>query len=125
MAAGSDLRVEGLARAVRQLEGLGVDLADLRDAFSQIATDATPTYQRFTPVRTGRLRGDYRAARTKNRAVLYVGRASVPYARPINYGRPARGIQAADFVAKGDAIEGPKALAAIESSIDRLIRSMS
>lgn len=125
MAGQSSVRVEGLERAIRQLEGFGVALTDLKDAFAQIAREAIPTYQQRTPVRSGTLRGDYRAGRTKNRVVLYVGRASVPYARVINYGWPARNIRAADFVAKGDAIEGPKALAAIETSIDRLIRSMT
>lgn len=120
----SDIRIEGLSRAVRQLESFGVGLEDLRSAFARIASEAVPTYQRFTPVRSGRLRGDYRTARTKNRAVLYVGRAAVPYAKPINYGWPARNITGANFVAKGDAVEAPRALAAIEDDINRLIRSM-
>lgn len=124
MANGSDVRVEGLSAAVRQLAALGVDLEDLRAAFTRIASEAVPTYRRFTPVRSGRLRGDYRTARTQNRAVLYVGRASIPYARVINYGFAKRGIRAADFVAKGDQVETPKALDAIEADINRLIRSM-
>lgn len=124
MTTGSDIRVEGLSAAVRQLVALGVDLEDLRAAFTRIASEAVPTYQRFTPVRSGRLRGDYRTAQTKNRAVLYVGRASVPYARVINYGFPRRGISAANFVAKGDVVQAPKALDAIEADINRLIRSM-
>lgn len=125
MAAGVDIKVEGLSRVVRDLERLGVDLEDLRDAFSRIAREATPTYQRFTPVRSGALRGSYRPARTKNRAVLYVGRAAVPYARVINYGFPRRGIRAANFVALGDAVETPKALDAIEADINRLITARS
>jgi hypothetical protein len=124
MTNGSDVRIEGLAAVVRQLVALGVDLEDLRAAFTRIASEAVPTYQRFTPVRSGRLRGDYRTAQTQNRAVLYVGRASIPYARVINYGFPRRGIPAADFVAKGDVVETPKALAAIEDDINRLIRAM-
>lgn len=138
MATGSDIRVEGLSRAVRDLARLGVDLEDLRAAFARIAAEAVPTYQRFTPRRSGRLRGDYRTGRTANRAVLYVGRASVPYAAAINYGRGSsasswkhgrravgmRGTFAgANFVAKGDAVETPRALTAIEADIDRLIRA--
>lgn len=139
MATGSDVRVEGLSRAVRDLARLGVDLEDLRGAFSRIAVEAVPTYQRFTPRRSGRLRGDFRAARTANRAVLYVGRASVPYAKAINYGwgSGATGYRhgkranpnlrgsypGANFVAKGDAVETPRAWAAIEADIDRLIRA--
>lgn len=142
MATGSDIRVEGLSRAVRDLARLGVDLEDLRAAFSRIAAEAVPTYQRFTPRRSGRLRGDYRMGRTANRVVLYVGRASVPYAAAINYGWGSsasswkhgrrsvaragllRGTFAgADFVARGDAVETPRALTAIEADIDRLIRA--
>ena len=142
MATGSDVRVEGLSRAVRDLARLGVDLEDMRAAFTRIAADAVPTYQRYTPRRSGRLRGDYRTGRTANRAVLYVGRASVPYAAAINYGWGSsasswqhgrrsvaragrlRGTFAgANFVAKGDAAQTPRALAAIEADINRLIRA--
>ncbi|WP_051485549.1 hypothetical protein [Nocardioides sp. J54] len=124
MTNGSDVRVEGLAAAVRQLQALGVDLEDLRAAFTRIASEAVPTYQRFTPVRSGRLRGNYRASKTKNRVALLVGGGAVPYARVINYGWPKRNIAAADFVAKGDVVTTPKALEAIEADINRLIRSM-
>lgn len=122
--AGTDIRVHGLAAAVRELERLGVDLQDLKAAFAKIADEAVPNYQRFTPVRSGRLRGNYRASKTKNRVALLVGSGSVPYAKPINYGWPARNIRAADFVAKGDQVTTPKAIEAIEAEINRLIQTM-
>lgn len=122
--AGTDIRVHGLAAAVRELERLGVDLQDLKAAFAQIATEAVPTYRRFTPRRSGRLAGNYRSSKTKNRVQLIVGSAAVPYAKPINYGWPARNIRAADFVAKGDQVTTPKAIEAIEAEINRLIQTM-
>lgn len=124
MAASPSIRIDGVREAARVLERLGVGVEDLRAAFGRISSEALPVYQRHTPVRTGRLRGDYRAARTKNRAVLYLGRTSVPYAGPINYGWAARGIEPANFIARGDIEMGPKAMDAIEAELNRLITTL-
>lgn len=124
MAVQGDVRLSGVRQAARDLERLGVSVEDLKAAFGRISAEAMPVYQGFTPWRTGRLRGDYRAARTKNRAVLYVGRASVPYAGPINYGWAKRNIAPANFIAKGDEVMGPRAVDAIEAELNRLIATI-
>lgn len=123
MPAASDFHVEGLQRAVRQLQSLGVEVEDLKAAFGRISDEMMPIYRRHTPVRSGRLRGNYRKSKSKNRAVLYTGSARVPYARVINYGWPARSIRPAGFVEKGDQEIGPKAIFAVEAEINRLIRT--
>lgn len=124
MATGSDIQLTGVREAARDLERLGVRVEDLRAAFGRISSEALPVYQGFTPHRTGRLRGDFRPARTKNRAVLYVGRASVPYAGPINYGWAARNIAPANFIARGDEVMGPRAVEAIEAELNYLITTI-
>jgi hypothetical protein len=124
VATGGDIQVTGVREAARDLERLGVRVEDLRAAFGRISSEALPVYRGFTPVRTGRLRGDYRPARTKNRAVLYVGRTSVPYAGPINYGWAARNIEPANFVARGDEVMGPRAVDAIEAELNYLITTV-
>lgn len=124
MAAGSDIQLTGVREAARDLERLGVRVEDLRAAFDRISSEALPVYQGFTPLRTGRLRGDFRPARTKNRAALYVGRTSVPYAGPINYGWAARTIAPANFIARGDEVMGPRAVDAIEAELNHLITTI-
>lgn len=118
------VRVEGLTSLVRSLQKMGVEAEDLKDAMGRIAEEIKPDYQAATPALTGRLRGDYRASKSKGKANLYVGRASVPYAAPINYGWPARNIAAANFVAKGDETAAPKASRSLEEEISRLITEL-
>lgn len=118
------VRVEGLGRVLRSLERLGVEVEDLKDGLGRIGTEAMPVYQALTPVRSGRLRGDYRVSRAKGRVNLYVGRASVPHAGPINYGWPARGIRASNFVERGDRVAAPRATASLETEIGRLIANL-
>lgn len=118
------VRVEGLSSLVRNLQRLGVEVGDLREAFGRIAEEVKPDYQAVTPVRSGRLRGDYRASKAKGKANLYVGRASIPYAGAINYGWPARNIAPANFIAKGDETAAPKASVSLEEEISRLIQEL-
>ena len=124
MARDTSVRIDGVRQAARDLERLGVRVEDLRAAFGRISSEALPIYQGFTPVRSGRLRGDYRPAKTKNRAVLYVGRTSVPYAGPLNYGWSRRNIAPANFIARGDEVMGPKAVDAIEAELNYLITTI-
>lgn len=119
------VKVEGLSRVVRDLQKLGVEVDDLKDAMARIAEEVKPDYQRVTPRgETGRLRGDFRTGKAKGKAVLYVGRASVPYAGPINYGWPARNIAPANFIAKGDETAAPKAHASLEDAISDLVSTL-
>jgi hypothetical protein len=119
------VKVEGLNQIVRGLQSMGVEVEDLRDAFGRIAEEVKPDYVAATPRKTGRLAGDYRASKTKGKANLYVGRASIPYAGPINYGWPARNIAASNFVARGDETAAPKASASLEEEISALIQKLN
>ena len=60
--------------------------------------------------------------RAKSKAVVSAGRASVPYAGPINYGWPRRGISPADFTGKTDQVMQPRALSELEREINAAIR---
>jgi hypothetical protein len=94
--------VQGLREVTRGFERAGVDLDDLKDLMGSIATEATETMLPFIPTRSGRLRASARGNRAKGKAVVTIGRATVPYAGPINYGWPKRHIRGANFVAKTD-----------------------
>lgn len=114
------IKVEGLTQVTRALLELGFEVEDLRAAFGRIAADGLVVYGSFTPRRTGTLRGDYRASKTKNRAQILVGRASVPYARPRQWGWPARNIRPAHYVQKGDRVMETRVVPLLEHEINRI-----
>ena len=90
--------VVGLAKLRRELRRAGDDLADLKDANAAAAAIVAAAAEARAPRRTGRLAATVRGNRAASRASVSAGRASVPYAGPIHWGWPARGIEANPFV---------------------------
>ena len=116
-------RVEGLSSVVRALGGLGLDVDDLKGAFSEIAREGAEKASSYAPRKSGRLAGDVRGNRAKSKAVITAGRASVPYAGVQNYGWPKRGIAAKGFMQKADQDMQPVAIQRLEDEINRRIRA--
>lgn len=115
-------RVEGLSQVVRALNALGADTEDLKEAFSEIATEGARIASAAAPRQSGALAADIRGNRAKSKAVVTAGRAAVPYAGPINYGWPRRNIEAAGFMqTASDAME-PRAVGMLEDAINAKIR---
>lgn len=114
-------RVDGLSTVVRQLLELGLEVDDLKDAFSEIARQGATVAAAYAPRRSGALAGDIRGNRAKSKAVITAGRVSVPYAGPINYGWAARNIEASGFMQKADKALQPFALARLEDDINAAI----
>lgn len=114
------VRITGLKETVRNLERLGVDVRDLKDAFGEISQEVATESRHIVRVATGALQATIRPARTKNKAVVRAGNAtSVPYAGVLNYGRDGL---AGDQFLTGPANANPDAkAAAIERNLDRLI----
>lgn len=119
--AGGGIRVENLTRTVRQLKALGLDISDLKDAFAAIAAEAAAVVTRHVPRRSGAIAGSVRGNRAQSKAVVRAGKAAVPYAGPINYGWPARGIAPSLFMQKGDEEMKPKAARRLEDEISAAI----
>lgn len=123
VAAGSvGFRVEGLTKVVRNLQALGLDVDDLKDAFSAIAAEGAQIAAGFAPRRSGALAASIRGNRAKSKAVVAAGKARVPYAGAINYGWPKRGIKAQGFMQKADAAMRPRALSELERAVNQKIR---
>lgn len=119
---GGGVRVEGLSGVVRDLQRLGLEVDDLKDAFAKVASEGAARVAARIPRRSGRLAGDVRGNRAKSKAVVAVGRSSIPYAAPINYGWPKRGIEAVQFMQKGDQEMQPIAVTRLEEEIEAAIR---
>lgn len=124
MRGGEGVRVEGLNALTRDLQKLGANLDDLKEVFGGVAREGATLASSFAPKKSGRLAGDVRGNRAKNKAVITAGRASVRYAGPINYGWPARNITGALFMQKADAELSPRAVDMLESGIDKIINQL-
>lgn len=115
-------KVTGLNAVVRDLKAMGVEVDDLKTAFSKIAARGAAEAAAAAPAASGRLRTTIRGNRAKSKAVVAAGRASVPYAGPINYGWPARNIAATGFMQTADQRMRPIALDLLEQEINHTIR---
>ncbi|MDI6908636.1 hypothetical protein [Nocardioides sp.] len=116
------LYVTGLAQVTRALREVGVEVDDLKNAFAAIAAEGARLAAGFAPMRSGRLARDIRGNRAKSKAVVTAGRASVPYAGPINYGWPARNIAASGYMQKASTAMEPVALRRLADEIDNQIK---
>lgn len=115
-------KVEGLSQVVRALQQMGIEVEDLKDAFAKIADQAAKAAAANAPRLSGRLAADIRGNRAKSKAVVTAGRASVPYAGPINYGWSARNISPSLFMQRADEQMQPVALQLLEDDINAKIR---
>lgn len=115
-------RVQGLNGVVRALTQMGLEVEDLKNAFSKIADEGAQVAAREAPKRSGTLAGDIRGNRAKSKAVVAAGRKSVPYAGVQNFGWPARNIKANPFMQRTDATMQPRAIQMLEDEINNQIR---
>lgn len=107
---------------VRDLKALGLEVSDLKDAFSKIAAEGAEKASQYAPRKSGRLASDVRGNRAQSKAVITAGRASVPYAGAINYGWPARHIAPSGFMQKADEDMQPVAIQRLEEEVNAHIR---
>lgn len=122
MAGREGFKVEGLTRVTRALKDLGLEVDDLKNAFSKISSLAAEKAAGHAPKKSGRLAASVRGNRAQSKAVVTAGRAAVPYAGPINYGWPARGISASGFMQKTDEEMRPRAVQLLEDEINAAAR---
>lgn len=94
------LQVDGARQLRTALKRAGVDVQDLKDAHRQVAELVAQRSAPRAPRRTGRLAATVRPAGTQSAAIVRAGRASVPYAGPIHWGHPSRGITAQPWLAE-------------------------
>jgi|WetSurSiteA1Bulk_404760.scaffolds.fasta_scaffold01968_1 hypothetical protein len=116
------VRVEGLNRVVRDLQQLGLEIEDLKEAFGAISAEGARLASSFAPRRSGRLAASIRGNRAKNKAVVIAGKSRVRYAGAINYGWPRRNIRPALFMQRADDAMRPRALAELERAIEASVR---
>lgn len=87
------IRVTGLRELVRNMEKAGVEAQDIKEIMFGAGEIVAKRAATLAPVRTGRLVGNIRVGKAKNKASIKVGSARVPYARFVYFGKdnPAKG----------------------------------
>ena len=115
-------RIDGLNAVVRDLLAMGLEVEDMKGAFSEIARMGAKVAAGHAPKRSGRLARDVRGNRARNKAVIAAGRSSLPYAGPINYGWAKQNIQPSGFMQKADKEMQPYALRRLELAINTSVR---
>jgi hypothetical protein len=89
------LGLREVTRSLSQYAGAANDLKDANAAIGQkVATQARAT----TPILTGALQNSVRYNRALRTVQIKAGSARVPYAGVIEYGHPARNIEAQPFL---------------------------
>lgn len=115
------VRVEGLRELRRGLKQLGEDTSDLKEANAAAAAIVAAAAAARAPKRTGRLAASVKGNRAVGRATVRGGGAQVPYAGPIHWGWPARGIDGQPFVVDAAQATEPVWLPAYQAALDRAV----
>lgn len=92
------LEVIGAKQLRASLRRAGDDLEDMKATHATIGQLVAQAAQARVPRRTGRLAATIRPSGTKTQAIVRAGFQSVPYAGPIHWGWPARGIRAQPYL---------------------------
>lgn len=103
MAVYGGLEIEGGRTLRRTLKEAGADLKELKAVHREVAGVVAGRAASWAPKVSGRLAGTVRAGATQRAAVVRAGnnrrsKAGVPYAGPIHWGWPRRGITANPFL---------------------------
>ncbi len=113
--------ITGLPRLRSALRAAGQDVADLKDANAAAAALVASAASARAPRRTGRLAASARGNRAVGRATVLVGGAAVPYAGPIHWGWPARGIEANPFASDAARATEPTWVPLYERAIEKVV----
>lgn len=116
--------VEGVARLRRELKKAGGDLSQLREANRNAAASILPIAEGLAPKRTGRLAATIRTGATNKAGILRAGRKSIPYAGPIHWGWPVRGIRPQPYLAEAAQGNEDIWIGAYTEAIDKAIKQV-
>lgn len=96
--AGYTVTIKGVNEVIRSLKQYKGAVDDLKDANAAIGNKVAVTAKATAPFNTGRLAGTVRANRAMKKVQIKAGGAAVPYAGVIEYGWPARQIEAQPYL---------------------------
>jgi hypothetical protein len=122
--AGYKVKVTGDREVAAQFRALGFKARDLSRVFTQIGSEVARDARGLAPKDSGRLAVDVRVGAARTRASIAVGRGSVPYAGPINYGWRKRNIEPSLFMNRAADSKADSAADQLAREMQRLIDSV-
>jgi hypothetical protein len=121
MARGPQVRVEGARELRRTLRAAGDKLGDLKAVHQKVGGIVVARATGTAPRRTGRLAASVRAGRLASGVAV---RSRLPYANPIHWGWPARGIAAQPFLSTAATDTEPTWIQVYEAEMERIVNSI-
>lgn len=115
------IRVEGAANLRRTMRRAGEDLQDIKDAHAAAGAIVGGRARAEAPRRSGRLAASVRWSGTNTTATIRAGFARVPYAAPIHWGWPARGIKSQPFISEAATSTEAQWTALYEQAVERIL----
>lgn len=115
------VRVEGARELRAALKRAGEDVGDLKAAHADAASIVATFAGASAPRRSGRLAGSIRASGTTSKAIVRVGKKSVPYASVIHWGWARRGIRANPFVSEAAQRTEPRWVDIYTTAVQRML----
>lgn len=104
---------------------MGDDLAELKAATARVSAFIASRAVPAAPRRTGKLAGTIRGNKSLSRATVMAGGAATPYAGPIHWGWPSRGIEAQPFIAETAQDTEPQWLDFYMSDIEKAVDNVA
>jgi hypothetical protein len=102
----------------------GQDLGQLRDAHAAAAAVAGERAKGTAPRVSGKLAGNVRWSGTTTAATLRVGGVAVPYANPIHWGWPRRGISPQPWLSEAAQDTEPTWAAIYERAVEKILANV-
>lgn len=114
----------GMRELRRELRRAGGDLGQLKEANRAAAQIVVPVAVAMAPKRTGALSESIRVGATQRAGIVRAGKKLVPYAAPIHWGWPARGIEPHPWVSAAAQKTEEAWQAAYQAHIERILRKL-
>lgn len=113
------VQIIGARQLRRTLRAAGQDMSDLKRVHAEVGRIVVAASS--APTRTGKLAASIRAGAAATSATVRAGGARVPYAGPIHWGWPARGITAQPFLTEAAQQTEPRWTEVYLTEVNRII----
>lgn len=119
----ASIQIEGMKELRRNLARLGDNAKDdLKATHLEAATLVERSARPYVPRRTGRLASSLRSTGTITGGRVKVGFKRIPYAGPIHFGWPQRGIAPRPFIYEALGRETKEIISLYDDRVDELIK---
>lgn len=121
MAGRAQVEVIGARRLRATMKAADVDIRELKGVLAQVGSIVAAAGASRAPKLTGALGNSVRSSGTTTSAIVRAGFARVPYAGPIHWGWPARGIAANPFLSEAATETEPQWFTVYTDGVEQIL----